>query len=256
MMTRKTKKSETLQVRLPHGMKRDFMQRCEVENRAASDLIRDFIESYLAGPVEILTSEKAVMIRRTFIYPALAAASLLGAVVILSPGTSQATSLRDDFAAMDLDKDGFIVTSEYQLPEDGVTYSMSTQPSPQPPGTKTVYTHTTQFTRSNSLADTVARLDRDGDHKLSFEEYRIMRVGAAMAIFKRGDKDGDLRLTQAEYVEGATLPAAAVAKIKAQAKGPGIETAIVQMRKKATARFGRLDTDHDGGLTLEEITPS
>jgi hypothetical protein len=253
MTTRKTKKSETLQVRLPHGMKRDFMQRCEAENRAASDLIRDFIESYLARPVEILTSEKAVMIRRTFIYPALAAASLLGAVVILSPGTSQATSLRDDFAAMDRDKDGFVVASEYQPPEDGVTYSMTTRSSPPASAAGA-----TRITHGKSPADTLARLDTNGDHRLSFEEYRIMRVGAAMAIFKRGDRDQDRRLTQAEYVEGSTLPDAAVAKIKAQAgpKAPGIETAIAQMRKKATARFGRLDADHDGALTLEEITPS
>lgn len=249
MMTRKTKKSETLQVRLPHGMKRDFMQRCEAENRAASDLIRDFIESYLARPVEILTSEKAVMIRRTFVYPTLAAASLLGAIVILSPGASQATSLRDDFTAMDRDKDGFVVASEYQPPEDGVTYSMSTRSSPPAPTVGT-----TQISRGKSPADTLARLDGDGDHKLSFEEYRVMRVGAAMAIFKRGDRDRDSRLTQAEYVEGSTLPDAAVAKLKA--KAPGIETAIATMRKKASARFGRLDTDHDGALTLEEITPS
>jgi hypothetical protein len=253
MMTRKTKKSETLQVRLPHGMKRDFMQRCEAENRAASDLIRDFIESYLARPVEILTSEKAVMIRRTFVYPTLAAASLLGAIVILSPGASQATSLRDDFAAMDLDKDGFVVASEYQPPEDGVTYSMHTPSSPPAPTVGT-----TRITRGKSLADTVARLDRDGDQKLSFEEYRVMRVGAAMAIFNRGDRDRDSRLTQAEYVEGSTLPDAAVAKIKARAgaNAPAIETAIAQMRKKADARFGRLDANHDGALTLEEITPS
>jgi hypothetical protein len=249
MTTRKTKKSETLQVRLPHGMKRDFMQRCEAENRAASDLIRDFIESYLARPVEILTSEKAVMIRRTFVYPALAAASLLGAVVILSPGSSQATSLRDDFAAMDRDKDGFVVASEYQPPEDGVTYSMSTRSSPPSPAAGT-----TRISAGKSPADALARLDADGDRKLSFEEYRVMRVGAAMAIFKRGDRDLDRRLTQAEYVEGATLPDATVAKIKV--KAPGIEAAIAQMRKKATARFERLDADHDGALTLEEITPS
>jgi hypothetical protein len=253
MMTRKTKKSETLQVRLPHGMKRDFMQRCEAENRAASDLIRDFIEGYLARPVEILTSEKAVMIRRTFVYPTLAAASLLGAVVILSPGASQATSLRDDFAAMDRDKDGFVVAAEYQPPEDGVTYSMSARSSPPSPAAGT-----TRISAGRSPADTLARLDADGDRKLSFEEYRVMRVGAAMAIFKRGDRDQDHRLTQAEYVEGATLPDAAIAKIKTQAgaKATVIETAIAQMRKKATAKFGRLDTDHDGALTLEEITPS
>ncbi|PZR36007.1 EF-hand domain-containing protein [Caulobacter segnis] len=244
-MKRDPKKSETLQVRLPHGMKRDFMQRCEAENRAASDLVRDFIEGYLARPVEILTSEKAVMIRRTFVYPTLAAASLLGAVFVLAPSASQATSLRDDFAAMDQNKDGFIVASEYQPPEDGVTYSVKSTSSK--PGA-------TRISSAASADETLSSLDQDGDHRLSFEEYRFMRTGAAMAIMKRGDRDQDHRLTQAEYIEGSTLPDAAVAKIKAQA--PGVELAIAQMRGKAGARFERLDADRDGTLTLEEMTPS
>lgn len=259
MMKRDTKKSETLQVRLPHGMKRDFMRRCETENRAASDLIRDFIEGYLAGPVEILTSEKAVMIRRTFIYPALAAAGLFGAVVVLSPATSQATSLRQDFAAMDADKDGFVVVSEYKRPDDGVTYSMSKTPTASASSPPSGWSHTVGVTRvdkNDGAAETFARLDSDGDHKLSFEEYRVMRVGSAMAILRRGDGNGDRRLTQAEYVEGSTLSASAVAQIKAKTPGTKIEQAVGQMRKAATARFTRLDADHDGLLTLEEMAPT
>ena len=63
-MNRPSKKSETLQVRLPHGIKRDFMERCRLEGRAASEVLRGFIDSYLARPVEILTSERTAMARR------------------------------------------------------------------------------------------------------------------------------------------------------------------------------------------------
>jgi hypothetical protein len=159
-MTRKAKKSETLQVRLPHGMKRDFMRRCETENRAASDLIRDFIESYLARPVDILTSEKAVMIRRTFVYPALAAAGLFGAVVILTPATSQATSLREDFAALDLNKDGFITAAEFKPPEDGMVFSKQ-RISPAAAAAVPA-SGITRISRTANPTATIARLDIAG----------------------------------------------------------------------------------------------
>ena len=110
MGPRKSKKSETLQVRLPYGMKKDFMERVQLENRSASDLIRDFIESYLAGPVEILNSPKVIMLRRRVIYPGLLAAGLVGAVIVFmpNPGTA-AGSLRVEFAKLDADSNGFII---------------------------------------------------------------------------------------------------------------------------------------------------
>lgn len=249
MMKREPKKSETLQVRLPHGMKRDFMRRCEDENRPASDVLRDFIENYLARPVEILTSEKAVMIRRTFVYPAAAAAALLGAVVMLTPQASQATSLRGDFAAMDADKDGVVALKEFKRPDDGVIYSM--RPSVAEPKPAAGWRPVT-----SGLGDTFARLDTNGDGKLNFQEYRVMRVGAAMAIVRMGDRDADKRLTRAEYVEGSTIPDAALAQMKTKAPAAVVDAAVAGMRKKAAARFQRLDADRDGLLTVEEMAPS
>lgn len=246
-MTRKTKKSETLQVRLPHGMKRDFMDRCEQENRAASDVIRGFMESYLARPVEILTSEKAVMIRRTFVYPTLAAAALIGAVVVLAPGTSRATGVREDFAAMDADGDGVLTVWEFKRPEDGVTYSMNRTPAPAGrPKTRIT---------SEGLAGTFAKLDTNGDNKLDYAEYRTMRLGAAMAIVMRGDRDADKRLTRDEYVAGVTFPDKVVDEIKAKHPHAPIRTFVSMARKNAAMRFKRLDANRDGVVTQAELAP-
>lgn len=246
-MTHKSKKSETLQVRLPHGMKRDFMERCEQENRAASDVIRGFMEGYLARPVEFLTSETAVMIRRTFVYPALAAAALIGAVVVLAPGTSRATGVREDFATMDADGDGLLTVWEFKRPEDGVTYSINRTPSPagQPK---------TRITRGG-LTETLSKLDINGDGKLDYAEYRTMRLGAAMATIMRGDRDADRRLTREEYVAGVTFSDDVVDQIKAQHPHTPIRAFVSMARKNAAMRFKRLDANRDGVVTQAELAP-
>jgi hypothetical protein len=41
------KKSETLEIRLPHQTKTDFMARCQTEGRTASEAVRRFIEGEL-----------------------------------------------------------------------------------------------------------------------------------------------------------------------------------------------------------------
>ena len=45
---RPPKKTETLEVRLPHAVKRDFMARTRSRGRTASAVLREFIDAYLA----------------------------------------------------------------------------------------------------------------------------------------------------------------------------------------------------------------
>ncbi len=47
---RPPKKSETLEVRLPHAAKQAFMARCREDGRSASEVIREFIDGYLTRP--------------------------------------------------------------------------------------------------------------------------------------------------------------------------------------------------------------
>src|ERR1700759_1188370 len=42
------KKSETLEIRLPHALKQAFMARCQDEGRSASEAVRRFIEGAVA----------------------------------------------------------------------------------------------------------------------------------------------------------------------------------------------------------------
>ena len=49
-MTRPPKKSETLEIRLPHEAKQAFMARCRDEGVSASQALRGFIEAQIAPP--------------------------------------------------------------------------------------------------------------------------------------------------------------------------------------------------------------
>ena len=48
-MTRLPKKSETIEIRLPHPTKVAFMARCRDDGRSASETLRDFIEARIDG---------------------------------------------------------------------------------------------------------------------------------------------------------------------------------------------------------------
>lgn len=74
-MTQRSKKSETFQVCLPHGLKQGFMQQCETEDRLASDVIRDYIQGYVTEPVRDLVSPHGAAVRRRLLYPTLATAA-------------------------------------------------------------------------------------------------------------------------------------------------------------------------------------
>jgi hypothetical protein len=102
------KKSETLEVRLPHAAKTAFMARCRDAGRTASEAVRVFIEGEVgAGPARrLLTGWRQ----------ALAAAAIglaLGAVA--APSIAQTTpGSRAGFDRLDRNHDGVVSFAEYR----------------------------------------------------------------------------------------------------------------------------------------------
>jgi hypothetical protein len=248
------KKTEILQVRVPHGLKREFMERCRLENRVASDVVRDFLESFLARPAEILRSEKAVMIRKRFIYPTLAAAGLVGAVVVTLPTAGQARSLQQAFAAADANHDGVLSDREWEAasvgnpeapltviegPKVGVLVGAS---SPAVLDTPTARSDDAKFG-----AHLVAVSDHNGDGKVSFEEYRIFRVVQAASLFARADVNADGQMTKEEFVS-ATLPAP---MLRGKPNGHPVWT----VKRDLEAYFDGMEKKNDGFVTREEYVP-
>ncbi|WP_396593000.1 EF-hand domain-containing protein [Brevundimonas sp. R86498] len=104
---RPPKKSETLEVRLPHAAKTAFMDRCHASGLTASEVVRTLIEREVAGPRG----------RRSRTgWQALAAAIAgvaLGAIAV--PSIAQALpGSRADFDRMDADRDGVVTFAEFQ----------------------------------------------------------------------------------------------------------------------------------------------
>lgn len=114
MTRRKTpKKTETLEVRLPHAVKRAFMARARARGRTASSLVREYIDSYLAGTEP--RSERRRMIKR--IATPAAVTSVLAAAIslhLVAPtAASAAPDLRALFDQLDADNDGRISAEEF-----------------------------------------------------------------------------------------------------------------------------------------------
>ena len=104
---RAPKKSETLEVRLPHGAKTAFMARCRDEGQTASEAVRGFIEAELVsrGRRGRLWAWQAVA--------AAVAGLALGAVA--APSLAQTSpSDRAAFQRLDRNHDGVLSLAEFQ----------------------------------------------------------------------------------------------------------------------------------------------
>ena len=281
MVKRSSKKSETLQVRLPYGMKRDFMDRVKLENRSASDLVRNFIEGYLAGPVEILNSPKVVMIRRRFIYPALMAAGLVGAVIIFMPNPGAAGTLRSEFDALDTDRNGFITAAEFQTPSPDAMMIPTFRPGRKRPGPDGIEMHAPDgarlrlrrleagqvaadaqpgevlLTREQMKQHMLNFHDMDDDQKLSFDEYRASRVRGARDTFDRADIDLDDRISEEEYLSMRVMALSPeyMASLPPERQEMARRT-IEPMTARVRAVFQAWDLDKDGYVTRQEMIPS
>jgi hypothetical protein len=129
------KKSEMLEVRIPHPTKAAFMDKARAEGRPASAIVRESIDLYLAGGAHPPTlKDKPIMFIKTYarllvlLAGGAAAAIAMGAAI--SPASAQ-PDLRTAFAALDADGDGGISLMEFTHPRKALTTDLSTaQPGP------------------------------------------------------------------------------------------------------------------------------
>ena len=117
---RPPKKTESLEVRLPHAVKQAFMARAREQGRTASAVLREFVEAYLAGASP---SEAQPMIKR-YLRPAAAttlAASALALYTLTPSAVAAAPDLKALFEKLDRNGDGALSAEEFIARHEGDT---------------------------------------------------------------------------------------------------------------------------------------
>lgn len=101
------KKSETLEVRLPHQTKTAFMARCRTDGQTASEAVRGYIETELAA------GSRRVRLRLWQIAAGAVAGLALGAVA--APSLARTVSAdQAAFHQLDHDHDGVLTLAEFR----------------------------------------------------------------------------------------------------------------------------------------------
>lgn len=104
-MPRPPKKSETIEIRLPHPTKVAFIDHCRARDRTLSEAVRGYIDLELAGGTARRMPWRHVL-----------AAALTGLAIGATAAPSLAQSIGGDratFERMDRDGDGVVSLAEY-----------------------------------------------------------------------------------------------------------------------------------------------
>jgi hypothetical protein len=194
-MMRTPKKSDTIEVRLPHAVKRAFMERCRAEGRTASDVVRGFVEARVAGE-----PSRPIVLRR-WLRPA-AAAAMLGSLGLVMPSAvTAAPDLRPSFAMIDRNHDGLLTPDEFGArpqqrgrecgPHHVLALPLRDASIPHARGMRPFIVSAADFSFAGS--------DADSDGKVSFAEYAGHRLTMLRAGFNELDANHDGSLAPAEY---------------------------------------------------------
>lgn len=233
------KKSDKLEVRLPHATKQAFLQRCQAEGRSASGAVRGFIDAYLARP--LTQKELPMYVRPTLALAAATAALVIGVVTLTATPSRAASALEIRFNDLDLNKDGKITPDEFaKMPAvkfpDGSPPLFFTGPT-QPPGTVLASDQERLALGRTMTSD----YDSDKDGRVSFKEFAASHYAALTNAFAEFDANKDGTISRAEL--GAPLPAVTVPGAKPQ----------IRFRDPPEKLLARFDGDKDGVITEKEF---
>ena len=109
---RPPKKSETLEVRLPHEVKDALMRKAQGEGRSASDVVRQSIDSYLAARPKEARNMLVTTLWKPVALGGAAAIAIAWSGLATSP-VAAAPNLALVFAELDLNHDGAVSMDEF-----------------------------------------------------------------------------------------------------------------------------------------------
>ena len=240
-MKRSQKKSETLEVRLPHHTKQAFMAWCQRRGLTASEVVRRFIEkrlktdrfpfAYKLGSLPIMPFFKKPL------YQAGAVTVMIGVGIVasLSPATAD-PRIEVVFRWLDVDGDSRLSPEEFLSPRQDTN----------PPDTGleiTVGTH--KRPANESREELFARLDLDASGGISLEEL----VSQTYAETKLSKVILDADQDRSDSIDEAEL-AAFITQRRANGGAAEPSAGAALMAKGLVAAH---DQDGDGMLSESEL---
>ena len=238
---REPKKSETLEVRLPHEVKTALMRKAQSEGRSASEVVRQSIGAYLAEQ-----SKEARSMTLTAWKMAATASVGAAAFLWLAVGSTPATAgpdFRIIFEQLDRNRDGALTVDEFLVRSPDTLYvarkddvaeaQLGATPKMIPLGRALPAPPPDRSQPPQAmLRSEFAKHDRDRNGAVTFAEFEAQHKAMFEAGFAAVDKNGDGSLDRGEYR----------AVVASGPKGA-----------PAAAGFHQIDENGDGRITAEEF---
>jgi Ca2+-binding EF-hand superfamily protein len=256
------KKSDTLQIRIPHETKKEFLEACQEDRVSASEVLRRSILDYLSLRKRPSSQERKglqIMIPKTirkkrFLVAGLAGASALS-VFAAMPSAAE-PDFQTAFRRLDINRDGKLDISEFSpapfpnavlarearvndakgLPRD-ILYVQ--------PGVSQKETNPRDPTSPN-LDDDFRRFDADGDGSVSYDEFQASLASMIEPVFAATDANNDGKLSQQELTAPLSITANMVESLHPAGPLPG---------PSPEESFRIFDRNGDGAVTFEEFVP-
>lgn len=228
MERRRSKKSESIEIRLTLEDKQALMSKAAAQGRSASDVVRQSIASFRSDSERSRTLHKWSRAAAMLVVPSVV---LAVAYSISSPAKGDndyRRAFQSALARLDKDGNGMIDRQEFA----GQTFLVLT-PSAAGNGALDAVIHgpPNYLTSSPELRGDFAAQDANGDGRIRLAEYLAFRRGLARQKFATLDADSNGKVSLAEFRQELGIPSGEAGR----------------------RVFDSRDSNHDGWLSEQEL---